>query len=161
MGQIPDDATHWDSGDWIDYHRTLTGLDDSDCAAATSEEPLARLTALHVSLLRSAKAYFQMTGHHLPVYRELAQSYAAIHCDLPFEGPDRDCETSGVEVLHLPPHAPDNIVHVDLTRAFATLIVVRIKDNFTCEARMIQRSRLPETHDGLYPIRWLALPIKL
>lgn len=87
MGQIPEDAAHWDSGDWIEWHRTTTGLEDSPCSAAAQDE-LARLTALHVTLLRAAKAYFAMTGHHLPVYREIAHIHAAIHCDLPLEGPD-------------------------------------------------------------------------
>lgn len=160
MGQIPEDAAHWDSGDWIEWHRTAPGLDQSDVIEA-SPEPLARLAALHVSLLRAAKGYFEITGHHLPVYREIALTHAAIHCDLPFEGPDRTCADTGVEVLWLPPHGPSNIVDVDLTLPFKTLIVVRIKDNFKSEARMIQRSALPKCHDGLYPLKWKALPHRL
>ena len=157
MGQIPDDAPHWDSGDWIEWHRTPVGLDVRPCTAATSD-PMARLTALHVSLLRSAKAYFTMTGEHLPVYQQIAQVHAALYCDLPLEPANRNCENSGVEVLHLPPHGSDNFVTVDMSRNFATLIVVRIKDNFTCEARMIQRRALPEGVSGHHQIRWPALP---
>ena len=160
MGQIPEDATHWDTGDWITWHRTGPGLDQNDSVEA-SPEPLARLAALHVSLLRAAKGYFEMTGHHLPVYREIAYTHAAIHCDLPFEGPDRTCESTGVEVLWLEPHGPSNLVNVDLNQPFATLIVVRIKDNFKSEARMIQRAALPDSHDGPYPLSWTALPHQL
>lgn len=160
MGQIPEDAAYWDSGDWIEWHRTLTGMDDRPCTAATPE-PLAQLSALHVSMLRAAKGYFQLTGHHLPIYRELAYTYAAIHCDLPFEGVDRTCDATGVEVLHLEPHSSGNIVHVDLTRDFKTLIVVRIKDNFKVEARMVQRNALPSEHEGPYPLTWQAIPHKL
>lgn len=160
MGQIPEDAAHWDSGDWIEWHRSATGLDQSDVIEA-STEPFARLAALHVSLLRAAKGYFDLTGHHLPVYREIALTHAAIHCDLPFEGPDRTCIPTGVEVMWLAPHGPSNTVNVDLTLPFRTLIVVRIKDNFKSEARMIQREALPESHDGLYPLSWKALPHEL
>ena len=160
MGNIPEDAAHWDSGDWIEWHRTPSGLDDRPCTAA-SPEPFARLTALHVSLLRSAKSYFVLTGDHLPVYQQIALVHAAVYCDVPLEGMGRSCEKTGVEILNLPPHGPDNVVTVDLSKAFATLIVVRIKDNFTCEARMIQRRALPETTDKAYKLRWQALPHKI
>lgn len=160
MGQIPEDAAHWDSGDWIEWHRTTTGLEDSPCSAAAQDE-LARLTALHVTLLRAAKAYFAMTGHHLPVYREIAHIHAAIHCDLPLEGPDRTCQDTGIEIMWLEPGAPDNIVNVDLTLPFNTLIVVRINDNFKPKAAMIRRNALPDSYDGLFPLSWRAIPHKL
>ncbi|MGA9412730.1 MAG: hypothetical protein WBV78_20105 [Roseobacter sp.] len=160
MGQIPQDAIHWDSGDWIEWHRSTTGLDDRPCTAA-AQDTLARLTALHVSLLRAASGYFRMTGHHLPVYREIAHTYVAIHCDLPFEGPLRSCADTGIEIMWLEPHAADSIVHVDLTLPFNTLIVVRINDNFKPKAAMIQRGALPDSYDGLYPLSWRAIPHKL
>jgi len=161
MGHIPEGATHWDSGDWIEWHRTETGLDERPCIIAVNEEPMARLAALHLNLSRAAKAHFQLTGHHLPVYGELARAYAAVSCDLPLEGPDRCCTTTGVEIRHLAPHCADDLVHVDLTKDFATLIVVRINDNFICEARMIPRKMLPENHEGSYPVSWQSLPHKL
>lgn len=156
MGQIPEDATHWDSGDWIEWHRSSSGLDDRPCVSAT-QDPVARLTALHVSLLRAAKAHYQMTGEHLPVYQAIAQTHAAIHFDLPYEGAARTCEATGIEILHLPPHGPSNLVNVDLSRPFELLIVVRIKDNFTAEARSMRRSLLPEKSDGPYALTWRAM----
>ncbi|MFK7763743.1 MAG: hypothetical protein AB8B62_10800 [Roseobacter sp.] len=161
MGNIPADAKHWDSGDWIEWHRNKTGLDDRPCAAAAEDDTLARLTALHVSLLRSAKSYHMLTGHHLPVYGQIAQTHAAIHCDLPMAGPDRTCEETRVELLHLAPHGPDNVVEVDLTQNFVTLIVVRINDNFTCDARMIQRGGLPDDGNTAHKLCWQELPHKL
>lgn len=158
MGKIPEDAPHWDSGDWIEWYRTLTGMDERPCSAAAEEDPLARLTSLHVSLLRAANAYYKLTGEHLPVYQKIAETHAAIHCDVPFEGPGRTCAATGIEILHLPPHSGTNRVDVDLTAPFDTLIVVRIKDNFACEARMIGRDALPEGHEGPYPLSWRNLP---
>ncbi len=157
MGKIPEDATHWDGGDWIEWHRTIPGLDHNPCSAA-SPDPAARLTALHINLLRAAKSYHVMTGDHLPVYRQIAYVHAAVYCDVPFEGMDRSCETTGVEILHLPPDAPDNYIEVDLSKYFSTLIVVRINENFSCEARMIQRRALSDSSEGTQKIRWLSLP---
>ena len=160
MGQIPEDATLWDSGDWIEWHRSAPGIDDRPCGAAAQDQ-MARLTALHVSMLRAAKGYFTMTGEHLPIYRQIAHVHAALYCDLPLEGVERRSDKTGIEVLFLPPMGPDNIVEVDLSKPFATLIVVRIKDNFTCEARMIQRSALPADTTGTHRLRWQALPFRL
>lgn len=160
MGNIPEDATHWDSGDWIDWHRSPTGIDVNIRAAAT-HDPMARQTALHVSLLRAARGFFELTGDHLPVYQQIANVHAAIYCDLPLEGNNRTCTETGIEVLHLPPSSLDDVVEIDLTRKFATLIVVRINENFTCEARMIQRSALPYDADGPFSMHWEALPFVL
>lgn len=160
MGKIPEDAAHWDSGDWIEWHRVAPETAAESCSSA-AQDPLARLTAMHVSLMRAAKGYYEMTGHHLPVYDVIAQVHAAIHCDIPLEGPDRHCEETGVELLHLPPFGPSKTVEVDLERPFKTLIVVRIKENFTTEAKMIPRSSLPDTSEGLYSLGWRSLPHRI
>lgn len=157
MGQIPDDAAHWDTGDWIEWHRTSLGVDDSPCAAAAQDE-LAQITALHISLLRAAKGYFEMTGHHLPVYQHIAHVHAAIFCDLPLEGPDRTCAQTGVEISWLAPHSRSDDVEVDLSQPFVTLIVVKISDDFSSKARMISRADLPKSKDGPYRVAWKSLP---
>ncbi|WP_300055894.1 hypothetical protein [uncultured Roseobacter sp.] len=59
MSNIPADATHWDSGDWIDWHRQpVPG--PAPCSAP-SEDPRARLYTLHMRMLQCARAYFEMT----------------------------------------------------------------------------------------------------
>jgi len=157
MGEIPDDAAHWDTGDWIEWHRTSLGVDDGPCAAA-SHDPQAQMKALYINLLGAAKGFFEMTGHHLPVYPQIAQVHTAIFCDLPLEGPDRDCAQTGVEVAYLAPHSPSDEVEVDLSHPFATLLVVKISDDFTPQARMISRADLPKSKDGPYRVAWQSLP---
>ena len=83
--------------------------------------------------------------------------HAAIYCDLPFEGEERSCENTHVEILALPPYGPDTFVHVDLSKPFRTLIVVRIKDDFTTEAGMVLRDTLPSNFDAPYPVQWSAV----
>lgn len=155
MGKIPEDAIHWDSGDWINWHRSSEGLDDRPCSAAAEADPLARLTALNVSLLRAAKTYYTLTGKHLDVYQTIAEVYAAIHFDLPIGTTGQ--QDGKIKLLHLPPHGPHNSVDVDLSDAFDLLIVVRIKDNFTLEARTTRRQSLPEAHKGVYKLGWRSL----
>ncbi|MFK7743410.1 MAG: hypothetical protein AB8B47_00040 [Roseobacter sp.] len=157
MGRIPKDAKHWDSGDWIEWHRTPTGADDRICAAATSD-PSARLAALHVNLLRAAKGYFEMTGQHLPVYRTIAHVFAALHYNVDLEGPERTCAASGLEVLCIRPNDPTGVVEVDLSAPFTALLVVRIDDNFTTQARVMDRDLLPDRTTGSYTLSWQAMP---
>lgn len=161
MGQIPEDATHWDSGDWIEWHRSAPGLDDRPCSSAAQEDPLAKLAALHVSLVRAAKAHFQLTGEHLPVYHAIAHTHAAINFDLPYEGAGRTCAATGVEVVFIPPHGPTNIVEIDMSRPFKMVIAVRIKDNFTVEARSMRRSMLPTREEGILELNWQSMPQQL
>lgn len=158
MGQIPEDAIHWDSGDWIAWHRSVEGIDDRPCGAAT-EDSVARIAALHVSLLRAAKSYFQMTGKHLPVYPFIAESYAAMHFDLPLvRNEQSENRKREIKLMHIPPHGPGNTVEVDLSNTFGLLVVVRIKDNFSVEARMIKRSALPRRSSGTHEVNWQSLP---
>ena len=157
MTRIPDDAKHWDSGDWIDWHRTAVGVDDRPCAAATAD-PAARLTALHVSLLRAAKVYYEMTGLHLPIYDAIARVYAALHFDIPLEGPQNDSTPAELEVVHIAPHGPGNTVTVDMSRPFKAVLVVRIGDNFNTEARIIARKALPQRDSGTHSLSWQSLP---
>ena len=156
MGQIPEDAIHWDSGDWIAWHRTSAGLDKRPCGAAAEDDPLARLTALLVSLLRAAKTYFVVTGHHLPLYPSIAEVYAAINFGLQLGGDPKD--QNGVKLMHIPPHGPTNTVEVDLAEGFEMLVIVRIKDNFEVEARSILRNKLPGRSKGLCKVSWQNLP---
>lgn len=157
MGRIPEDAAHWDSGDWIEWHRQSQGLDDRPCIAAAEEDEMARLTALKVSLLRAAKTYYVLTGTHLPVYPAIARVHAAIEFDLPIDD-TQEAGDSGIRLMHLPPHGPDNVVQVDLSTPFNLLVVVRIKDNFNVEARMIRREELPQTDEPSVGVSWQSLP---
>ncbi len=156
MGKIPEDAIHWDSGDWIDWHRSADGLDEGPCGAAAEEDTLARLTALHVNLLRAAKTYHVVSGDHLPVYPAIAEVYAAIHFDLPMRAADR--KNGPVKLLHIPPLGPNTTVEVNLADDFDLLIVVRIKDSFAVEARTLPRDALPAKSKGLHTLSWKSMP---
>lgn len=158
MGTIPADAPHWDSGDWIDWHRNGTSV-PGDPYNTPSEDTAARLHTLHTRLLQSARAYFELTGTHLPVYEGIARLHVAIAFDMPLRGSVR-CEGNAApaQVLTIAPHGPHNIVSVDLSTPFCCLIIVRIKDNFTSEARMLPRHALPASSAGTVNLCWRDLP---
>ncbi|MEP2642006.1 hypothetical protein [Roseobacter sp.] len=163
MGNIPADATHWDSGDWIEWHRTSAVSEQRvGFYTAPSDDPIARLHALHTRLLHSARGYLDLTGQHLPIYDEIARVHAAIALDLPATDPLLAADApEGVQVIALPPYATNNIVHINLVRPFCCLIVVRIKTNFTSEARMVARKQLPPSSDTVLEMRWTDLPTAL
>lgn len=157
MGRPPQDATRRSEADRRGRRGNRTSLGPH---GLPGPEPrtAARLMALQLRLRRAARAYFDLTGTHLPICRQIAQVHAALHCDVPFGPGGQGCETSGVEVLCLPPDARDAVVHVDLSKPFATLIVVRIHEDFSCEARMIPRQSLPPAAAGRHRVHWLSLP---
>ena len=157
MGRIPQDATR----------RSETGRSGQrdDCEPVRPHglpdggfETTPRLMALQLRLRRAARAYFDLTGAHLPICRQIAQVHAALHCDVPFSLGGQSCTASGVEILCLPPDAQDTAVLVDLSKPFATLIVVRIHEDFSCEARMIPRRALPPAAEGRHRVPWESLP---
>ncbi|WP_300055897.1 hypothetical protein [uncultured Roseobacter sp.] len=47
---------------------------------------------------------------------------------------------------------------VDLSIPFSSLIVVRIKDDFTSDARMLPRWRLPDRTEGTVEVSWRGMP---
>lgn len=156
MGKIPADAAHWDSGDWIAWHRKAEDLELAPCISP-AEDDSARLTALHVSLLRAARAYHTLTGHHLPLYDAIAQVHAALHFGLPLN-PDAT-RPAPVQIVHIPPHGPTNMAVIDLTLPCSHVLVVRIRDNFAVDARMIARKALPDQAEAPFEIRWTDLPL--
>ncbi|MGZ2258367.1 hypothetical protein [Roseobacter sp. A03A-229] len=160
MSNIPADAAHWDSGDWIDWHRTATppAQGAAPCSAPSSD-PRARLHTLHTRMLQCARAYFEMTGLHLPIYDGIARIEAALAFDLPTTDPVLgEGDLDAAQIIVLPPHVGHEIVTVDLARPFCCLIVVRIKEDFTSDARMMPRKRLPDRQDGTVEVSWRDMP---
>lgn len=160
MGKIPADATHWDSGDWINWHRNAMPAPKDPPCAVPSDDPKARLHTLHMRMLQCARTYFEMTGHHLPVYDGIARIQAALAFDLPTTDPVvGPFDLDAAQIIVIPPHSGHETVHPSLSEPFCCLIVVRIADDFSSEARMMPRKRMPDCTDGTVEIRWRDLPV--
>lgn len=158
MGTIPADATHWDSGDWIDWHRKIAARDESPCAAP-SADPRARLHTLRTRMLQCARTYFELTGKHLPIYEGIARIHASLAFDLPTKDPAAcDIDTAPMQLITIPPHGAHDVFTVDFAAPFCCLIVVRITDSFLSEARMMPRTALPDRSDRPVELRWGDLP---
>jgi hypothetical protein len=155
MAQIPVDAAHWDSGDWIEWHRGGPKLPDLPCAA--KEDPDARLALLQVSLARAARSFFELTGRHLGIYDQMARVHAARHFGIPLTCEDV-LEETGVSLLTLRPFSRTQSVSVDLTFPFSSVLVVRIDNDFQTEARMITRRWLGEGNRSVKALKWRELP---
>jgi hypothetical protein len=155
MVQIPADAAHWDSGDWIEWHRGGPKLPDLPCAAKKDTD--AKLAQLQVSLTRAARSFFELTGTHLGIYEQMARVHAARHFGIPLDCEDM-LEETGVLLLTLRPFSRTQSVAVDLALPFSSVLVVRIDTHFRTEARMITRRRLGGGTEGTKSLKWRALP---
>lgn len=160
MGEIPADAAHWDSGDWINWHRNAAPVSGDAPPASPSEDPRARLHMLHTRMLQCARVYFETTGHHLPIYDGIARIHAALAFDLPAPDPVAgDVDSGAAQIIVIPPQSGHDVVQVALSEPFCCLIVVRIAGDFTSAARMMPRKRLPDRAGGTVEIRWRDLPV--
>ncbi|GFE48577.1 hypothetical protein So717_03300 [Roseobacter cerasinus] len=160
MSNIPADAAHWDSGDWIDWHRQAAPPQHTSApCAAPSDDPQARLHSLHLRMIQCARAYHELTGLHLPIYEGIARIHAAIAFDLPASDPVQgEYDLDAAQIITLAPGGPHDIITVDLSQPFCCLIVVRINEDFSSEARMMPRKRLPDQADRSIDLRWRDMP---
>lgn len=155
MGQIPADATHWDCGDWIVWHRSGTRQPDLPCAAVGDHS--AKLNLLLVSLLRAARSYHDLTGDHLDIYDRIARVHAALYYGVPLTG-GTPLEQTGVLLVTLRPDAETLTVEVDFSQPFTSILVVRIDEHFKVDARMITRRAFGERSEGTRVLKWRQLP---
>ncbi|MEM6890377.1 MAG: hypothetical protein AAF636_19920 [Pseudomonadota bacterium] len=155
MGQIPADASLWDSGDWIDWHRKKIKAPELTIASAVDDD--AKLIMLQVNLAQAARGYHELTGGHLEVYDQIARLYAARHFGVPLTG---GCPVAlaGVYLVTLRPDAPELSVEVDLSLPFSSVLIVRINDKMEVEGRMMTRRRLGEETDGTVVLKWRNMP---
>ncbi|WP_299965364.1 hypothetical protein [uncultured Roseobacter sp.] len=153
MSNIPADAAHWDSGDWIDWHRqaTTTGNWTTE---DPSDDPLARMHALKARMLQCAQSYFDLTGQHLPIYDAIGRIHGAIVLETP--GLVQPSPEAGAQIVTIAPNAGHDTVTADMSKPFSCLIVVRIAPNFTSDARLLPRVALPDI--GRTELRWRDLP---
>lgn len=159
MNSIPLDAIHWDSGDWIEWHRHEKQPANASCMAP-SEDPRARLFTLRTRMLQSARAYFDLTREHLCIYDQIGQIHAGLTFDLPWDGTSPIGTVSkDAQIITLPPDGDLGRIQVDMTRPFEVLIVVRIPQNFTPEARIMPRTALPDQQIGTFELHWSDMPM--
>lgn len=155
MGQIPADATHWDCGDWIAWHRNGTSVTKMTCAAIGDQS--AKLNLLQVSLLRAAKSFHELTGSHLDIFNKIARVHAALYFGIPLAG-ETPLEETGVLLFTLGPDSESLSVDVDFSLPFTSVLVVRTNSNFRVEGRMVTRRALGENSEGTRTLRWQHLP---
>jgi len=152
---IPADAMHWDSGDWITWHRHAVTVPELPCAAVGDSN--AKLTLLQVSLLRAARNHFELTGTHLPIYDQIARVHAALQFGVPLTGGSA-IQVSGVHIATLTPESDPLSVEIDMGMPFTSVLVVRIDCHFRASARMITRRTMGDKAEGFKTLQWRALP---
>ena len=159
MANIPPDATLWDSGDWIEFHRR-TESKVADLPYASEVDPSARVRSAFRALIQTARLYFQVSGRHLPVFDAIAELHGAVAYDLPLPGAATTRDKGRRAVIKcLPPDDTADYVSVDLTQPFDVLVVVKISNNLIIESRILARDKLPAATSKPHVLRWNKLPV--
>ena len=152
----------WDDGEWISWeyinHHLVDEDDDcgvdGDCPVESPSPSTLQLWELLGELVESARTYIEVTGRHLPIYGELGELYGEIKYGIKrhkpnAEGSDGRMGNDFVEIKTISPHKTNDTVTVKRAGNFNKLLIVKISESFTFEAKMIDRKSLRKG-DGKY-----------
>lgn len=137
----------WDDGEWVHWDHINGQIHEMDEANL-----LQRLIAI-------AREYFEFTDRHLPIYGEIGELYAqrrfGIERHRPCaEGSDGRIGDTFVEIKTITPAKRSDTVQVKRSGHFGALVIVRIDEDFRCDARLIPRASLPKGHGNVIDVRW-------
>ncbi|MDW4497476.1 hypothetical protein R5H30_05745 [Sulfitobacter sp. D35] len=151
--EIPTDAVHWDSGDWIDWYRRQGTAEPGEIAPEV--DPDARVRLAYRALLQTAKLYHEATGRHLPVYEALAELHGVVAHGLSL---DRDRQDTTLRIACIAPYAEPRLLRIDFAQEFDRLLAVSIAPDFGIESRLIERHQLHGCIKGVARLKWSELP---
>ncbi len=136
----------WDDGEWISWDYINDHLADLELQAqyphATRDAAL-----LFESLIEHAAAYSALTGRFLEIWGELGELYVETRFGLRRhpayrEGSDGTLDGAETEVKTLSPLRRSDCARVKNTNGFECLVVVKISEDFSFEARRFTRGAL-------------------
>lgn len=147
------DDGEWISWDWINgeiYQQEL---------AQTYPEAEPELVEVFEQLVEAATDYKALTGRYLQIWGELGELYAEIKFGVKLHRPhtagsDGKLGNDFVEIKTISPENAKSKIYVKRAGNFSKLLVVRISDNFTFEARMIERRELGKGKGRLARFSW-------
>lgn len=129
----------WRNGEWV----TSPGPGDRPPLVSRLPEADADPIALFEDLRDLAARHLRRTGRPLPVHRELARLFAAITCGHPLRDAEPLEAAAALEIAVIPPDRAEEVVEIDLARAFDHLLVVRITADLVVTGRRVDRAALP------------------
>ncbi len=148
----------WDDGEWISWE----WIDSQRYAQEIQEEyPHASLQVIQVfeDLTQAAQTYHQCTGRYLQIWGELGELYAEIKFGLKrhqpgTQGSDGRLGNDWVEVKTISPEKSRTTASVKRAGNFNKLLIVRIDQDFSFQAKMIDRKLIKKGNGKGAKIKW-------
>lgn len=128
--------------------------------ASTQSDP--GLSLIFEALVKSAKAYYALTGRYLQIWGELGELFAELNYGVKLHKPhtrgsDGRVGNDFIEVKTVSPEKSGEQVQVKRAGNFNKLLVVKITDEFDFQARLIHRKQLSKGEGTHIRVSWSNL----
>lgn len=149
----------WDEGEWISWEFINLQLEEPDQLESEDSCKESDRRLLFGRLLATAKDYYDITGRHLQIFGELGEMYAETEYGLKRNRPgapgaDGRIGNEHVEVKTIGPTKTKQSVSVKRAGNWSRLIVVKISEDYSIQARILRRSDLKRGATGQAKVSW-------
>ncbi|GAB1487968.1 hypothetical protein MASR2M8_04110 [Opitutaceae bacterium] len=162
----------WDDGEWVSWEEISRYIDEplpgpADNRGEASEESRKTVKELLEELellISEAEELISLGTQHLVNFGEMGELYAEIRYGLKrhrkyAQGSDGRIGNDFVEVKTITPWKSKDRVSVRRQGHFNKLVVVKIDEHFSFDARMVSRAKLPKGSGGKNAkISWSSMP---
>ncbi|HZY17524.1 MAG TPA: hypothetical protein VFE82_03535 [Ramlibacter sp.] len=148
----------WDDGEWLSWDWINEQIYRQELAQKYPEaDP--EVIEVFERLVEVALDYKMVTGKYLQIWGELGELYAEVKFGLKrhrahTQGSDGTLGNDFVEVKTISPEKTAPKVHVKRAGNFSKLLVVRISEDFSFDAKMIDRRDLGKGKGKLARVSW-------
>jgi len=148
----------WDDGEWISWDWINDQISRQERAEKYPDaEP--EVVEVFERLVEVAVDYKGATGKYLQIWGELGELYAEVRFGLKrhrahTQGSDGKLGDDFVEVKTISPEKTGSKVHVKRAGNFNKLLVVKIGEDFSFEAKMIDRRALGKGKGKVARVSW-------
>lgn len=148
----------YDDGEWISWDWINGQLADQELRQEYPQADLDVVKIFH-DLVSLAEDYKRATGRYLQIWGELGELYAEIKYGVVrhppgTRGSDGRLGNDWVEVKTISPEKHSETIHVKRAGNFNKLLVVRIREDFVFEAKLIDRKLLTRGSGKRAKVAW-------
>lgn len=159
-GNFDPTSGFWDDGDWISWDYIADLQEDFELREAFPKSST-HLSRAFKDLVAVAEEYHSLTGRYLQIWGELGEFYAEIKYGIQrhkphVPGSDGRMGNDFVEVKTISPEKGDAEIIVKRSGNFSKLVIVRIRSDWSFDARMIDRKDLGKSDAKFARVKWTA-----
>jgi hypothetical protein len=148
----------WSDGEWVGWDDINQQIQYKEWRVKYPNADLA-LIPIFEQLISAAEDYYHQTGHHLQIYGDIGEIFAAITIGFKrnknyAQGSDGRLGNDHIEVKTITPFKKSDVIPIKLSGNFNKLFLVRINEDFEICGRLIRRAELPKRKGAVLRLKW-------